>query len=289
MMATALTASGMTLPVFFTVLAAAMMHAGWNAVLKVKLEPILAMTLITTAAGLIALPFLLVSGWPKAEAWPWLGASFALHLGYNLALSAAYARGDMGQIYPIARGGAPLLTALASLVVLREPIAPLAAIGIAVLGGGVMLMSLAGRKASPDRRAIAYALLTAVIICGYTLSDGIGARAAGDPHAYAAALFVLDGVPLPFLLLWSRGRAAFRPMRRYLGLGFSGGAMSLAAYWIAIWAMTVAPIALVAALRETSVLFATLIAVIILKEQWIPARAAAAILIVAGIAAMRIG
>jgi drug/metabolite transporter (DMT)-like permease len=94
---------------------------------------------------------------------------------------------------------------------------------------------------------------------------------------------------LPFLLLWSRGRSAFWPMRRYLGLGFSGGAMSLAAYWIAIWAMTVAPIALVAALRETSVLFATLIAVIILKEQWVPARAAAAILIVAGIAAMRIG
>jgi drug/metabolite transporter (DMT)-like permease len=282
-------APGMTLPVFLTVLAAAVMHAGWNAVLKVKLEPLLAMTLITAAAGVIGLPFLIVLGFPKLDAWPWLGASLVLHLGYYVTLSAAYARADMGQIYPIARGGAPLLTALASAVILREPIAPIAAIGIAVLGGGVMLMSLAGRRHAPDMRAIGYALLTALIICGYTLSDGIGARAAGDPHAYSAALFVLDGLPLPLFLLWWKGREVFRPMRHYLGLGFAGGGMSLAAYWIAIWAMTVAPIALVAALRETSVLFATLIAVIVLKEQWIPARAAAAILIVAGIAAMRVG
>lgn len=284
-----MTEAGMTVPVFLAVLAAAAMHAGWNATLKVKLEPLIAMTLVTGACGVIGLPLLVWFGFPRAEAWPWLIASVILHLAYYLTLSEAYRRADMGQVYPIARGGAPLLTTLASLVLLREPLSPLASLGIAILGGGVMLMSLGGtRKAAPDYRAIGFALATACTICGYTLADGLGARTAGDAHAYAIALFVIDALPLPVLVLWLRGPEAFRPMRGYLGLGLAGAAMSFAAYWIAIWAMTVAPIPIVAALRETSVLFASLIAVVILKERFVPARAVAAVLIVAGIAATRL-
>jgi drug/metabolite transporter (DMT)-like permease len=184
---------------FAAVLAAAAMHAGWNAVLKVRLEPFLAMTLITGAAGIVGVPLLAVFGWPKAEAWPWLIGSVALHLAYYVALTEAYRSADMGQIYPIARGGAPLLTASASLLILQEPISLQGALGIAFLGSGVALMSLRGtRKHEPlDRAAIGFALAIAVIICGYTLVDGIGARVAGDPHAYSAALFVIDGVTRP--------------------------------------------------------------------------------------------
>jgi drug/metabolite transporter (DMT)-like permease len=265
------------------------MHAGWNAVLKVKLEPFIAMTLVTGLAGVIGLPFLLALGPPRIEAWPWLLGSVAIHLAYYLALSEAYRHADMGQVYPIARGGAPLLTTLASLLVIREPLAPLGGVGVGILGLGIGLMSLRGRGAQFDMRAVGYALLTAVIICGYTLVDGIGARVAGDPHAYSAALFVIDAVPLPLYLLWRRGRIAFVPMRRFLIPGFAGAGMSLAAYWIAIWAMTVAPIALVAALRETSVLFATVIAVVFLKEPLIPVRGAAALVIVAGIITIKLG
>jgi drug/metabolite transporter (DMT)-like permease len=279
----------MSTGVFLAVLLAAAMHAGWNAVLKVRLEPFIAMTLVTGLAGVIGLPFLLALGLPRPEAWPWLLASVAIHLGYYLALSEAYRHADMGQVYPIARGTAPLLTTLASLVLVREPLAPLAAIGIGVLGTGIGLMSLRAKGAQFDRRAVGFALLTSVIICGYTLVDGIGARIAGDPHAYSAALFVFDAIPLPLYLLWRRGPAAFVPMRRFLLPGFAGGAMSLGAYWIAIWAMTVAPIALVAALRETSVLFATLIAVVLLKEPIVPARGIAALLIVAGIVTIKLG
>jgi drug/metabolite transporter (DMT)-like permease len=276
--------------VFAAVLAAAAMHAGWNAVLKVRLEPFLAMTLITGCAGIVAIPLLVVFGWPRLEAWPWLIGSVVLHLAYYIALTEAYRRADMGQIYPIARGGAPLLTAGASLIVVGEPIALQAAIGIAVLASGVALMSLRGaRKHEPlDPAAIGFALATAVIICGYTLVDGLGARAAGDPHAYSAALFVIDGVPIVVFALWRLGLSGLTPMRRFAGPGLAGGAMSLASYWIAIWAMTVAPIALVAALRETSVLFAVVIAVVVLKEPFGPVRAASAALMVGGIVLIRL-
>ncbi len=275
--------------VFGAVLAGAAMHAGWNAVLKVRLEPFLAMTLITACGGVIAIPLLVATGWPKAEAWPWLIGSIILHLGYYLALTEAYRRADMSQIYPIARGGAPLLTASASLLVVREPISLQSGFGIALLASGVALMSLRGARKHEtlDRAAVGFALGTAVIICGYTLVDGLGARVAGDPHAYSAALFVLDGVPIVVLALWRLGLEGLKPMMRFVGPGLAGGAMTLASYWIAIWAMTVAPIALVAALRETSVLFAAAIAVVILKEPFGPVRASAAVLMVSGILLIR--
>ncbi len=274
--------------VFAAVLAAAAMHAGWNALLKVRLEPFLAMTLITASAGLIGVPFLLAFGLPKAAAWPWLFASLALHLGYYIALTEAYRRAEMSQIYPIARGGAPLLTALASLLLFTEPVSAPALAGIVLLGSGVIIMSLRGRgSAAVNRGAIVFALMTAVIISGYTLVDGIGARTAGDANAYASTLFVIDGLPLPLFALWRRGANTLVPLLRYARQGLAGGAMSLASYWIAIWAMTVAPIAVVAALRETSVLFSAVIATFVLKERVRPIRGAAALLIVGGVLLIR--
>jgi drug/metabolite transporter (DMT)-like permease len=277
--------------VFAAVLAAAAMHAGWNSFLKVSLEPFLAMTLVSAMAGVAAIPLLLAFGFPRLEAWPWLIGSVVIHLGYYFALSEAYRRADMGQIYPIARGGAPLLTAVASRFFVMEPISAMALAGIAALGSGVALMSVLGRRrgAAFDGVAVAFALLTAVIICSYTIIDGIGARAAGDPHAYAAALFVLDGLPLPFVALWRRGWSGVAPAMKYLKPGFAGGAMALGSYWIAIWAMTVAPIALVAALRESSVLWAALIAVVFLKEPMLPPRAVAAAMILCGLVLIRAG
>jgi drug/metabolite transporter (DMT)-like permease len=279
----------MTATVFAAVIAAAAMHAGWNALLKVRLDPFLAMVLVTSCSALAALPLLVAFGWPKAEAWPWLLASLALHLGYYGTLTEAYRRADMSQVYPVARGGAPLLTAVASVTILQEPVGLLPSLGVAVLAGGVILMSLRGRRIGTafDPVAVAFALATALVICGYTLVDGMGARTAGDPHAYAAALFVLSGVPLPLVALWKRGLSGVKPALGFMLPGAAGGALSLGAYWIAIWAMTVAPIALVAALRESSVLFAALIAVVALKEPIAPVRVLAAALILAGLVLIR--
>jgi drug/metabolite transporter (DMT)-like permease len=279
-----------SLTVFLIVLAAAALHAGWNAMLKVGLEPLAAMVLINGAAGLVALPFLFWTGWPIIESWPYLVASVIIHLGYYFALAAAYARADMSQVYPVARGSAPLLTGLVSILALREPVSMQGALGIALLAFGIFVMSLKSAQdaARMDRKALAFAGLTAVTICGYTLADGWGARVSGDPFAYSAALFFVDGVFFTLFTLVLKGWRWFIPMANYKLAGVAGGAMSGGAYSIAIWAMTVAPIPLVAAVRETSVLFGAAIAVLILKEPLRVNRVIAAVLIVAGLVMIRL-
>jgi drug/metabolite transporter (DMT)-like permease len=212
------------------------------------------------------------------------------HLGYYIGLSGAYRAGDMGQVYPIARGSAPLLTAAGGAFLLGENFNLIGWSGILALTCGIFLLSLrgGGELAHLNRRAVGFALFTAVTICCYSLTDGSGARAAGNAHAYALWLFVIDGAFITSVALAIYGGAAVPTMARHWKAGLLGGVLSLAAYWIVIWAMTVAPIALVAALRETSVLFGATIAVVFLKEDLRAMRIIAAVLIVCGIALIRL-
>jgi uncharacterized membrane protein len=223
--------------------------------------------------------------------WPFLATSTLLHVGYRVFLVKAYEAGDMSQIYPLARGSAPLLTTLLGIAMIGESVPPMALLGIAVIGIGIVLMSLKGGAglARIEPRALGFAMLTALFICAYTLSDGMGARASQNAHAYAALLFAID-TPVTLLLVWflRGGGPMVAGMREHMGKGLIGGALSLGSYWIAIWAMTVAPIPLVAALRETSVLFGVVIAAVLLGERITWARGVAALLIVAGAALMRI-
>jgi drug/metabolite transporter (DMT)-like permease len=275
--------------VFLAVLFGAACHAGWNAFLKIKLEPFTAMALISIMSAIVVLPALFLLPIPPAPAWPWIVASMVFHLGYFVGLSEAYRTGDMGQVYPIARGTAPLMTALASTFIIGEAIGLRGWLGILVLVSGVFLLSMrGGRDLHFDKRAVAFALFTAVTICGYSVVDGSGARAAGNAHAYTVWLFLLDGLMMLIFVLLRRGRAVFAEFAGFWQNGLIGGALSLAAYWIAIWAMTVAPIALVAALRETSVLFAAVIAVVVLKEPLQRPRIIAALMIVAGLVLIRL-
>jgi drug/metabolite transporter (DMT)-like permease len=276
--------------VFGAVLFAAVCHASWNTLLKIRLDPFAANALITVACGLIAAPFLLITGIAPVVSWPWVIASVILHLGYYIGLTEAYRTGDLSQVYPIARGAAPLMTAAISTVAVGEYIGLFGWIGILSLVSGVFLLSIRGGRdlTKVDRRAVGFALFTAVTICGYSLVDGIGARISGNPHAYAALLFVIDGSCMAVFALWRRGQSILTEARIYWKTGLFGGALSVTSYWIAIWAMTVAPIAIVAALRETSVLFAAIIAVVILKEPLRAPRIIAALLIVAGLALIRL-
>jgi drug/metabolite transporter (DMT)-like permease len=276
--------------VFIAVLIAAACHAGWNAVIKLGLEPFTATALIAIAAGLVALPLAPFVGLPAPASWPWLFASVLLHVGYYIGLTEAYRAGDMGQVYPIARGTAPLLTATVSTLVLGEALGLTAQIGIAVLAAGVFLISLRGGHdlARLNGRAVAFALFTSLTICGYSLVDGIGARLSGNPHGYAVGLFVGDAIAIALLALLRRGPAVARDMVLFWKPGFAGGALSLASYWIAIWAMTLAPIAIVAALRETSVLFGAVIAVVVLCEPLRANRIVAAVMIVSGLMLIRL-
>jgi drug/metabolite transporter (DMT)-like permease len=276
--------------VFLAVLFAALCHAGWNALIKVGFDPLSTTTLISIGSGLVALALLPLVGVPAWSAWPWLIASVFIHLVYFAALIESYCTGDLGQVYPIARGSAPLMTATATTVLVGEHLSPIGWSGIVALVAGVFLLSMRGGRelAQTDRRAVGYALFTALTICAYSVVDGIGARLSVNPNAYSLWLFV--GIALMMLpyALYRDGRNVIPAMQMYWRRGFAGGALQVLSYGIAIWAMTVAPIAIVATLRETSVLFGAVIAVVVLKEPLRAVRIAAALLIVCGLTLIRL-
>ena len=276
--------------VFAAVLLAAAAHAGWNAAIKRGFDPLVITVLIALGAGAVSLPILASVGLPAAAAWPWLIASVVVHLGYFAGLIEAYRAGDMSQVYPIARGSAPLLTALISTVWLGEQLGLLGWVGLLCLAGGVMMLSLrgGGELARLDRRAVGFALFTALTVCAYTVIDGIGVRASGHALAYTAAEFFGNGVVMALYGLARRGSKLLAGPWRVWRTGLAGGALQFASYGIALWAMTVAPIAVVAALRETSVLFGALIAVVVLREPLRAARVLAAVLIVAGLVMIKV-
>jgi len=276
--------------VFLAVLFAALCHAGWNALIKTGLDPLRATTVIALGAVAVALPLLLISGLPDAAAWPWLVASMAVHVFYFAGLIEAYRAGDLSQVYPIARGAAPLMTATAATVFVGEHLSALGWAGIAVLAAGVLLLSARGGSGfgNLDRRAVGFALFTAVTICAYSVVDGIGVRLSGNAAGYTLALFVGNGVMLVLYALAREGLGVLQPMPHLWRRALAGGAMQVMSYGIALWAMTLAPIAIVATLRETSVLFGAVIAVVMLKERLRAVRVVAAGLIVCGLVAIRL-
>ncbi|HEY6704069.1 MAG TPA: EamA family transporter [Xanthobacteraceae bacterium] len=276
--------------VFAAVLIAAACHAGWNATIKGGLDPLATTVLISIGAAIVGAALLPVVGLPAGAAWPWCGASVLIHLFYFAALIESYRAGDMGQVYPIARGSAPLMTAIVTTTLVGERLGLASWGGIILLVAGVMLLSLRGGRdlTRLDRKAVGFALFTAVTICAYSVVDGVGARHAGSANAYSVALFVGIGPVMVIYALARRGREVIPAMRRHWRLGLAGGTLQLGSYGIAIWAMTVAPIAIVAALRETSVLFGALIAIMFLKEPLRAGRVAAALMIVAGLTLIRL-
>jgi drug/metabolite transporter (DMT)-like permease len=276
--------------VFLAVLFAAACHAGWNALIKVGLDPLSTTTLISLGAGLVALALVPLVGVPAWAAWPWLIASVVVHLCYFASLIESYRTGDLGQVYPIARGSAPLMTAAATTVFIGEKLSLIGWTGILSLVAGVLLLSARGGRelAEVDRRAIGFALFTALTICAYSVVDGIGARLSGNPNAYSLWLFIgIAVVMLPYAI-YRDGPEVIPAMQRFWRRGLAGGALQLLSYGIAIWAMTAAPIAIVATLRETSVLFGAVIAVVVLKEPLRAARIVAACLIVCGLILIRL-
>jgi len=276
--------------VFLAVLFAAACHAGWNALIKVGLDPLSTTTLISLGAGLVALALAPLVGLPAWAAWPWLIASVIVHLCYFASLIESYRTGDLGQVYPIARGSAPLMTAAATTVFIGEKLSLVGWTGIFSLVAGVLLLSARGGRelAEVDRRAIGFALFTALTICAYSVVDGIGARLSANPNAYSVWLFIgIAVVMLPYAI-YRDSPDVIPAMRRFWRRGLAGGALQLLSYGIAIWAMTAAPIAVVATLRETSVLFGAVIAVVVLKEPVRAARIVAACLIVCGLILIRL-
>ena len=276
--------------VFLAVLFAALCHAGWNALIKVGLDPLSTTTLIAIGSGAVGLALLPLTGLPAPASWSWLIASVLIHLVYFAALIESYRTGDLGQVYPIARGSAPLMTATVTTIFLGETMNLVGWSGIVVLVAGVVLLSARGGRelATIDRRAVGFALFTALTICVYSVVDGIGARLSANPAGYSLALFVGNALLLVPYAFYRDGRAIIPTLQHFWLRGLAGGSLTVLSYGIAIWAMTVAPIAIVATLRETSVLFGAVIAVLVLKEPLRATRIGAALLIVCGLVLIRI-
>lgn len=257
----------MSIEITVLVLLAAALHAGWNALIKISGDRVAIMAVVTLTGSLFSLPFLAFVEAPDPKSWPLLALTILLHTGYHFFLPAAYDHGDLGQVYPMARGSAPILVTIGALVFAGEVLAPVAVIGIICLAIGVITLTF-DRDTGVARKpkAVAFALATGAFIASYTVVDGIGVRQAGSVLGFAVWLTIGDGL-LTFLLalLWKRGEI-WRVARSNLFAGLAGGAMQVGAYWIIVWALAVAPMGMVSALRETSVLFAALISTFVLKE-----------------------
>ncbi|MDN2714610.1 DMT family transporter [Janthinobacterium sp. SUN120] len=276
------------------VLFAALLHASWNAIVKSGKDTFLSTVLVSVSAALISLTVLPFVSTPAPASWPYLAASAVAQLAYYSLLAAAYRAGDMSHAYPLMRGSAPLLVALASWPLIGERLSPMQMGAVACICAGILGLYVAARTGTIGRmpkntgRATAFALGNACVIASYTLIDGIGVRLSGAPAAYTMWIFVLNGAGL---LLWTALR---RPAdllayaQTQWRLAAVGGFGTLASYGLALWAMTQAPVAAIAALRETSILFAIAIAALFLREKISPRRYLAIGLIAAGAILMRI-
>jgi phosphonate utilization associated putative membrane protein len=278
----------MTWPVLFIVLLGALLHASWNALVKSSSDKTLDTALIHVLCSLLAVPVCLFVGLPPAESWPYILASLVVHVGYYFALARAYQLGDLGLTYPLMRGTAPMLVALTSFAFIDESLSPLAWWGVACICGGVLLLGFT-RTWWTHRKAIVLALSNAVLIAIYTVVDAKGARYSENVAQYISLLFVLDGWPFALLVFLQRKGQVWPYVRKRWPVATGGACASIGSYAIALWAMTVAPVAMVAALRETSVFFAALIGAWFLKEVWTRQRIAGTVAILSGVAALRLG
>ena len=267
------------------VLCAALLHATWNALLRSGLDRLWSITVMSITTAVLAVPVLPFLPLPAMASWPYLSLSAVLQVGYSVALVLAYRHAELGQVYPVVRGSAPLLVTLGAALAIGERPGAATAAGIVLVSAGIMSLALGKAAAKPI--AVAAALVTGCIIACYTVTDAVGVRLSGSPFAYAAWLFILYGalMPLAFLAI-RRGRPAERTKT---GLGaaqtltaIAAGIVQIVTYGVVIWAYTASPVGPIAALRETSVVFAALIGHAFLGEALTPRRLTACAVIALG-------
>lgn len=279
----------MTPLVVAAVLAAAITHAGWNAIAHAIRDQLLSFTLISGGGALVGVALACFAPLPAAGAWPYLLVSAGLHVAYMLLLMRSFSLGDFGQTYPIARGTAPLVVTVLAAVFVGERPDGWATAGVAVASAGLVGLALWGIRGSggrPHRPAILAALATGLAIAGYTTVDGVGVRASGTPAGYIAWLMTVQGMAIPAYAYWRRRGGLAARLRPFVARGLLGAALSVGAYGLVLWAQTKAPLAPVAALRESSIIVGAAIGTLFFKERFGGPRIAAAGLMVLGIGLM---
>ena len=271
--------------VTLAVLGAALLHACWNVLVKAGADKELETINVALGSGLVALFAACLLPAPAQASWPWLAGSALVHILYFVFLAGAYRWGELSYTYPVMRGGGPMIVAVVGALALGEFLPPAETLGVLAICAGILGFA-SGRH---DPRATAFAIANAVVIASYTLIDAQGARLSGAPVSYTLWFFAANGLVILLYGLARRGPAVGLYFKRNWKTAMLGGSCAVAAYGIALWAMTRAPVATVAALRETSVLFAALLGTWFLKEAFNLRRAAGTAAIVAGVMALRMG
>jgi len=267
--------------VTLAVLAAAVTHATWNAIAHGIKDQTLAFALIGVGGVAVSIPLVIVAAVPRSSAWPYLLASVAIHVFYNLLLMQCYRLGEFSQVYPLARGTSPLVVTILAAVFVHEHLAIPQIGGVAVVSAGLAFLVFAGRR--PGRGAFLAAVGTGLTIAAYTTVDGVGVRASASAVGYIGWLMVLESLCVPLFAAVRRRDVLLKQPRRILLSGLAAGALSVLAYGLVLWAQTRGALAPIAALRETSVIFGAIIGTLVFREPFGRARIIAAVLVVAGI------
>ncbi len=295
-----------TLPLTVTlvVLAAAVTHAVWNAIAHGIKDQTLAFALIGAGGVAVSIPLVIVAALPRSSSWPYLLASVAIHVFYNLLLMQCYRLGEFSQVYPLARGISPLVVTILAAVFVHEHLAFLQFVGVVIVSAGLAFLVFAGRrsrargsgpaatggKASrivpPGKQSLGAFLAavgTGLTIAAYTTVDGVGVRLSASPVGYIGWLILLESLCVPLFAAIRRRDVLLRQPRRILLSGLAAGALSVLAYGLVLWAQTRGALAPIAALRETSVIFGAIIGTLVFREPFGRARITATVLVVAGI------
>ena len=289
--------------VVLIVLFGALLHASWNVIVKSGTDKYLNAVLVCGAAGLVALVLIPFLPLPLAPSWPYMIISTIFQVCYLFMVAAAYSNGDMSLAYPLMRGTPPLLVAMAAGPLIGEVLGAGQWLAIGFISCGVLTMALGSRRKTAagalgsrqkatagqnTSRTVIIALVNALFIAGYTLVDGIGVRVSGNAISYTLWAFLFNAIPVVSWGIWKYRGELVGHIRQRGHLAMIGGAGTLGSYGLALWAMTMAPVAMVAALRETSILFGMILSLFLLREHISLKRLAGALLIVCGTVLMRL-
>ena len=278
--------TALSLSVTLAVLAAAVTHAVWNAIAHGIKDQTLAFALIGVGGTAVSVPLVIVAALPRSSAWPYLLASVAIHVFYNLLLMQCYRLGEFSQVYPLARGVSPLVVTILAAVFVHEHLAPAQIGGVAVVSAGLAFLVFGGRR--PGRGAFLAAVGTGLTIAAYTTVDGVGVRASASPVGYIGWLILLQSLCVPLFAVVRRRDVLLKQPRRILLSGLLAGALSVLAYGLVLWAQTKGALAPIAALRETSVIFGAIIGTLVFREPFGRSRIVATVLVVAGIVLLNV-
>ena len=271
----------LSLTVTLAVIAAAVTHAAWNAIAHGIKDQTLAFALIGVGGIAVGIPLVILAAMPRADCWPYLLGSVAIHVFYNLLLMQCYRLGEFSQVYPLARGTSPLVVTILAAIFIHEHLSFPQLTGVVVVSAGLAALVLAGRR--PGRAAFAAAVGTGLTIAAYTTVDGVGVRLSASPVGYIGWLMVLESLCVPMFAVFRRRDVLLKQPKRILLAGLAAGALSVLAYGLVLWAQTRGALAPIAALRETSVIFGAIIGTLVFHEPFGRTRIAATVLVATGI------